>query len=135
MARILVVDDDPTIRRLVHDVLTLEGYEVEQAEDGFVALRILEARRPDAVVLDLMLPGLDGHELLRRIRDAPGPRLPVVMLTAVDAADAAAQARDSGADAFLGKPFEPVDLLDWLERLLAGPAGAAGVPGPTGPPC
>ena len=70
MARILVVDDDPSVRALVRDVLEIEGYDVDVAEDGFAALRRIDADRPDCVVLDVMMPGMDGHGVLNRIRSA-----------------------------------------------------------------
>ena len=68
MTRILVVDDEPTVRALVRDVLEEEGHEVLLAEDGYAGLRMVEAARPDCVVLDVMMPGLDGHAVLQRVR-------------------------------------------------------------------
>ena len=123
MPKILVVDDEPNIRRLVADVLTVEGYEVEAVADGYAALAAIEARRPDCVVLDVMMPGIDGHEVLQRIRAAEhGPDLPVVMLTA--AADDAQQwqAWTEGVDYFLAKPFEADELLRYLSYLFESAA-------------
>ncbi len=85
--RILVVDDDRDIRGMVKLVLETEGYAVDLAADGFAALRSVESTKPDCVVLDVMMPGLDGHAVLRRIRSSAVPALPVVMLTAVDGDD------------------------------------------------
>ena len=119
MPKILVVDDDPSIRQLVTDVLTVEGYEVEAAGDGYAALAAIDARRPDCVVLDVMMPGIDGHEVLKRIRAAEnGPDLPVVMLTA--AADDAQQwqAWTEGVDYFLAKPFDAEELIRYLAYLF-----------------
>ena len=119
MPKILVVDDDASIRQLVTDVLTVEGYEVEAVADGYAALLSIEGRRPDCVVLDVMMPGLDGHEVLQRIRAAErGPDLPVVMLTA--AADDAQQwqAWTEGVDYFLAKPFDADELLRYLSYLF-----------------
>jgi DNA-binding response OmpR family regulator len=119
--KILVVDDEPNIRQLVTDVLTVEGYEVEAVADGYAALAAIDACRPDCVVLDVMMPGIDGHEVLQRIRAAEhGPELPVVMLTA--AADDAQQwqAWTEGVDYFLAKPFEADELLRYLNYLFEG---------------
>jgi CheY-like chemotaxis protein len=119
MARILVVDDEPTVRALVRDVLEAEGHEVVLAEDGFAALRAVEAHRPDCVVLDVMMPGMDGHAVLQRLRASEGGLdLPVVMLTAAADDTQAWQAWTEGVDYFLAKPFEPLELLRWLDYLF-----------------
>jgi DNA-binding response OmpR family regulator len=123
MRKILVVDDDPTVRSLVRDVLEMEDYEVEVAEDGFVALRRIEAARPDCIVLDVMMPGLDGHAVLQRVRAGEGgTSLPVVMLTAAADDAQAWQAWSGGVDYFLAKPFDPSELLRYLDYLFAGAA-------------
>ena len=120
MRNILVVDDDASVRSLVRDVLEVEGYEVDVAEDGFAALRRIAARRPDCVVLDVMMPGMDGHAVLQRIRAADGgPGLPVVMLTAAADDDHAWQAWSGGVDYFLAKPFDPSELLRYLDYLFS----------------
>ena len=123
MARILVVDDDPSVRALVRDVLELEGHLVRLVEDGYAALRAVAAERPDCVVLDVMMPGMDGHEVLARLRaTAGGLELPVLMLTA--AADDANAWRgwSGGVDLLLGKPFEAEELLGFVDHLCAGRA-------------
>ena len=119
MARILVVDDEPTVRALVRDVLEEEGHEVLLAEDGFAGLRMAEAHRPDCVVLDVMMPGIDGHVVLQRLRASDGGLdLPVVMLTAAADDEHAWRAWTEGVDYFLPKPFEPVELLRFLDHLF-----------------
>ena len=121
MHTILVVDDDPAVRTLVRDVLEIEGYDVEVAENGFAALRAIEACRPACVVLDIMMPGMDGHGVLQRIRAADGGQaLPVVMLTAAADDSHAWQAWSGGVDYFLPKPFDPSELLRYLDYLFAG---------------
>jgi DNA-binding response OmpR family regulator len=123
--RILVVDDDPDIRMLVTDVLVMEGYHVSTADDGLAALRAIETERPDCVVLDVMMPGMDGHEVLTRIRAATdNPSLPVVMLTAHSGDDQAWQAWTEGVDYFLAKPFEPDELVRYLDYLFTGQAAS-----------
>ena len=119
MRNILVVDDDASVRSLVRDVLEVEGYDVHVAEDGFAALRRIAAQRPDCVVLDVMMPGMDGHAVLQRIRAADGgSALPVVMLTAAADDDQAWQAWSGGVDYFLAKPFDPSELLRYLDYLF-----------------
>ena len=115
---ILVVDDDPSIRTMVAEVLSLEGYVVTTAPDGLAALRAVEDRPPDCMVLDVMMPGLDGYEVLQRVRRSERPALPVVMLTA-RAGDAQAwQAWTEGVDYFLAKPFDADELLRYLDYLF-----------------
>jgi DNA-binding response OmpR family regulator len=115
MAKILVVDDDPAIRQLLTDVLELDGHEVHLAVDGHDGLRLLELTCPDFVVLDVMMPGIDGYDVLRAIRAQEGDPLPVLMLTA--AADPASAARGwvDGVDYYLAKPFTPDVVLDLVE--------------------
>ena len=120
MRKILVVDDDPSVRGLVRDVLEVEGYDVALAEDGFAALRRIDATRPDCVVLDVMMPGMDGHAVLSRIRSSDGgANLPVVMLTAASDDEQAWQAWTGGVDYFLAKPFDADELLRWLAYLFS----------------
>ncbi|MCU1595129.1 MAG: Response regulator consisting of a CheY-like receiver domain and a winged-helix DNA-binding domain [Frankiales bacterium] len=119
MPKILVIDDDASIRRLVTDVLEVEGYDVATAEDGYAGLRAIDAERPHCVVLDVMMPGLDGHAVLQRIRSADGgPDLPVVMLTAAADDAQAWRAWTEGVDYFLAKPFDPAELLRYLDYLF-----------------
>jgi len=121
--KILVIDDDPSVRSLVADSLEIEGYEVHTAEDGFSGLRAIEAHKPDCVLLDVMMPGLDGHQVLQRIRAAEDrPALPVVMLTAYSDDATAWQAWTEGVDYFLAKPFDADELLRYLDYLFEGTA-------------
>ena len=123
MPKILVIDDDPSVRSLVADSLEIEGYEVFTAEDGFSGLRAIEAHKPDCVLLDVMMPGLDGHQVLQRIRSAEDrPALPVVMLTAYSDDATAWQAWTEGVDYFLAKPFDADELLRYLDYLFEGTA-------------
>jgi DNA-binding response OmpR family regulator len=123
MRKILIVDDDAAVRGLVRDVLEIEGYEVTVAEDGFAALRRIDAERPDCVVLDVMMPGMDGHAVLSRLRAADnGSALPVVMLTAASDDAQAWQAWSGGVDYFLAKPFDPSELLRYLDYLFTDAA-------------
>jgi two-component system response regulator MprA len=123
--RILVVDDDPAVRASLDRALRLEGYAVDDAADGSTALRSLNLVHPDAVVLDLGLPDLDGLEVCRRLRSA-GDDTPVLILTARDAVDERVHGLDAGADDYLVKPFALAELLARLRALLRRRAGDEG---------
>ncbi|GAB7184107.1 response regulator transcription factor [Kitasatospora sp. Ki12] len=133
-ARILVIDDDLTVGEVVAGYLTRAGHHVDRAVDGNRGLDLARAHRPDLLVLDLMLPGIDGLEILRRLRATEdGADLPVVMLTARgDEADRIL-GLELGADDYVTKPFSPRELVlrvqSVLRRARAG-AGAATTPAP-----
>ncbi|HEY4429353.1 MAG TPA: response regulator transcription factor [Solirubrobacteraceae bacterium] len=115
--QLLVVDDDAAVREALAVVLALDGFEVTTAEDGREAIRTLHSERPDAVVLDLLMPGLDGLEVCRRIR-ASGDRTPVLMLTARAEVAERVAGLEAGADDYLAKPFAREELLARLRALL-----------------
>ena len=114
--RVLVVEDDSDIAGVLRRSLRLESYDVSLAEDGEAALREAADFEPDAVVLDLGLPRLDGVEVCRRLR--AGSDVPILILTARDGLDARVEGLDSGADDYLVKPFERQELLARLRALL-----------------
>jgi two-component system response regulator MprA len=116
-AHILVVDDDPRITDLVRRILAYEGYSVAIATSGNEALTRTLERPPDLIVLDLMLPGLDGLEVARRLR-AAGDNVPILMLTARDAVADRVEGLETGADDYLVKPFAPEELLARMKALL-----------------
>jgi two-component system response regulator MprA len=115
--RVLVVDDDPAVSGALHRALRLEGYDVSLANDGPRGLEEIAVRPPDAVVLDIGLPTIDGLEVCRRLR-AAGDDTPVLMLTARDAISDRVQGLDAGADDYLVKPFALAELLARLRALL-----------------
>jgi DNA-binding response OmpR family regulator len=115
-ARVLVVEDDVDIAGVLRRSLDRAGYEVRVSADGEAALDEAAAFEPDAVVLDVGLPRLDGVEVCRRLR--AGGDVPILMLTARDALDARVEGLDSGADDYLVKPFERDELLARLRALL-----------------
>jgi two-component system, OmpR family, response regulator MprA len=115
--KILVVDDDKAVRDSLQRALVLEGYEVELAPDGTTAVKSLTQAAPDAVILDLQLPDVDGLEVCRRLRTL-GDRTPVLMLTARDALNDRVEGLDAGADDYLVKPFELAELFARLRALL-----------------
>lgn len=112
----LVVDDDARIAAALKRALHYEGYNVEVAEDGTVALAKAASRPPDLVVLDVMLPGMDGVEVCRRLRE--GSDVPIMMLTARDATGERVRGLDSGADDYVLKPFAYEELLARVRALL-----------------
>ncbi|WIM04854.1 MAG: response regulator [Candidatus Nitricoxidivorans perseverans] len=130
--RILVVDDDPALRDLLAEYLGANGFAVEAVGDGAAMLRALSGGPPDAVVLDLMLPGEDGLSLARRLRgDAARAALPILMLSARGEEIDRVVGLEVGADDYLAKPFSPRELLARLRALLrrarsAAPAEFAG---------
>jgi two-component system response regulator MprA len=117
MARVLVVDDEPAVRRALERALRLENHDVILAEDGEQALDRLASETADAVILDILMPKLDGLEVCRRLRQG-GDRTPVLMLTARDAVDDRVEGLDVGADDYLVKPFALRELQARLRALL-----------------
>jgi DNA-binding response OmpR family regulator len=135
-ARVLVVDDDLTVAEVVVDYLRHAGMEPRHAADGPTALGLAEEWRPDLVVLDLMLPGIDGLEVCRRLRDARGQQtpLPVIMLTALGGETDRVLGLETGADDYVTKPFSPRELAlrvqAVLRRASAPEGGPAAAPQP-----
>jgi two-component system response regulator MprA len=115
-ARILVVDDEPRVAAAVRRALVYEGYQVDVAGDGRHAMEVARERLPDLIVLDVMLPELDGIEVCRRLR--AGSDVPILMLTARDAVVDRVTGLDSGADDYLVKPFANDELLARVRTLL-----------------
>jgi two-component system response regulator MprA len=115
--RLLVVDDDPSLREALALVLDLGGFDVTTAQDGREAIRTLADAAPDAVVLDVLMPGLDGLEVCRRMR-AAGDRTPVLMLTARAEVGERVAGLEAGADDYLAKPFAREELIARLRALL-----------------
>jgi two-component system response regulator MprA len=116
-AHVLVVDDEPAVREALRRALELEGYRVGLAEDGADALAQIAADEPDAVVLDVLMPVVDGLTACRRLRQQ-GSRVPVLMLTARDSVGDRVAGLDAGADDYLVKPFALEELLARIRALL-----------------
>src|SRR3954447_26050451 len=127
MAELLLVDDDPLIRRMLLRTLAAEGYSVEAAVDGGAALAAVERNLPDAIVLDVTMPGLDGLAVTRRLR-AKGLRVPILLLTARDAVHERVAGLDAGADDYLVKPFDTDELAARVRALLRRNQPAGDVP-------
>ncbi|MFH2103588.1 MAG: response regulator transcription factor [Chloroflexota bacterium] len=114
--RILIIEDDPAILKVLQRGLAYEGYVVDIATDGRMGLNLARDHHPDLVILDWMLPGLDGLEVCRRLRT--GGNLPILMLTAKDNIQDRVQGLDAGADDYLVKPFNLDELLARIRALL-----------------
>lgn len=120
---VLVADDDPMTRQVLSTVLDLEEFEVLLAEDGDEALELLRKELPDAAVLDHMMPGKSGMEVIAALRaDEATKHLPVVLLTAAQASSLPGDPVGEGAQAHLEKPFSPLHLIEVLESLMGSPA-------------
>src|SRR4051812_33719960 len=115
--RVLVVDDEPSVREVLARILRVEGFDVELAADGREAVQTQAAAPADAVLLDVLMPGLDGLEVCRRMRDT-GDRTPVLMLTAREGVGDRVAGLEAGADDYLPKPFALEELLARLRALL-----------------
>jgi CheY-like chemotaxis protein len=119
MARVLVIDDEPDVRWLLRLSLERVGHEVILAEDGLRGVAMAQRQRPDVMVLDLMMPVMDGYGVLEALgKDARTAALPVLVLTAKAIPEEEARVTGAGAKRFLTKPFDPDDLAGELERLL-----------------
>lgn len=115
--RILVVDDDRAVRESLKRALELHGYDTSLAPDGMEAIQAVQRQRPDAIVLDVNMPGVDGYGVVRRLRQ-DGIDVPILMLTARDDIPDRVQGLDAGADDYLVKPFALDELLARLRALL-----------------
>ncbi|MBD3337378.1 MAG: response regulator [Candidatus Eisenbacteria bacterium] len=126
---ILIVEDEPALRRFLELLLRRHGFEVRAAEDGQAALDCLAEATPDLVLLDLMLPKIDGFEVCRRLRAQPATAAtPVFVVTARATQEARRRCAVAGADAFIAKPYDPRALVEQITRRLEGGAAGSGAP-------
>ena len=118
-AHILVVEDDHNILRQIEFNLQSHGYTVSTATTGVEALRLMMRERPDLLITDVMMPEMDGYELVAGVRSDPGlAEVPVIMLTARTEETDMVQGYTSGTDLYLTKPFNPTELLAFVQRIL-----------------
>lgn len=121
---ILVVDDEPALRQMLRQMLEIGGYQVEEAEDGLDALDKIDESVPDAVILDVMMPDMDGITVCKQLRQNPATAvLPVVMLSGKTQKEAIAEGLAAGANKYLCKPTSFEDLIHSLAQLLATAVG------------
>lgn len=118
-ASVLIVDDCMVNRLLVVATLSRDGYRILQAESGSAGLEMIVRESPELVILDLMMDGMNGAEMMRRLHSPPGASMPkVLLMTAMDETESALKAREIGADAYLTKPFAPPTLRTRVKELL-----------------
>lgn len=118
MAKILVVDDDPHIRKLLQVILSEEGFTILEAQDGKDALSLLDSEKVDLIILDIMMPNMDGWDLCENIRTYYSDSLPILMLTAKGETAQKVKGFNLGADDYLVKPFHPAELIARIKALL-----------------
>lgn len=117
--RILVIEDQEDNRRIVRDLLTSAGYELIEAVTGEEGVALAETQRPDLILMDIQLPGLDGHEATRRIKANPALRhIPIIVVTSYALSGDEAKALAAGCDAYVAKPFSPRVLLAKIREFL-----------------
>ena len=130
---VLIVDDTATVRMFTKLILQREGYQLDEAKDGLEALAAIERRHPDLVLLDVVMPNLDGIECCRRLKaSAETATIPVIIVTTRGREEQVQQAFEAGCDGFLTKPISKAELLQKIQSLLepSAPAEAATFPGP-----
>lgn len=115
MARILIVEDDESIRGLIRMTLSMENYDTEEADNGQTAYELIQDEAFDLILLDIMLPGMDGYQLLQKVK---GKEIPVIFLTAKISVQDKVFGLKMGADDYITKPFEPIELLARIETVL-----------------
>ena len=119
--RILVVEDQDSIRRMIEALVGARGYEVTAVSTGTKAIDVATTDPPDMVLLDLMIPGYDGFEVCRRLRNDPGTKaVPILVISALDDPESRAKAATAGATAYYTKPFSPIALLKEIDRHRSG---------------
>jgi DNA-binding response OmpR family regulator len=120
MPRVLVIDDESIVGVILRLAFDARGHETVVAEDGRIGIALVRAENPDAIVLDLMMPGLSGYDVLGVIRDATDmEQVPVLVLTAVTLSRELERCLSGGADAVMTKPFDPRDVADAVDTLLS----------------
>jgi len=118
--KILIVEDEESLLKLESILLTSKGYDVQGVSNGAAALRVIAEEPPDLVLLDIMLPEMDGFEVCRRIKQNEATRhIPVIMLTAKKSRDDMARGEDVGADWYITKPFKSAMVIETIQRFLA----------------
>jgi len=119
MKKILLAEDEPIILKFVSFRLEGLGYEIYKASDGAEALKLIKKHRPDLILLDVLMPGMDGYEVCRRVRmDKKLKHIPVILFTASDPTIVTAKVKEVGADDYIIKPFEPDSLLEKIQKYI-----------------
>jgi len=117
--KVLIIDDDDTYRSVINDVLTESGYLVIEARSGMEGLEQARQTNPDVILLDIMMPVMDGYQTCRELRHNPATReIPIIMLTALTDSEARFKSKDAGADDYIAKPYPPQEMKNRIERQL-----------------
>lgn len=119
--KILLIDDDPNILNLLYNFLSMKGFEVDKAENGYYALKKIETFKPDVILMDIMMPRIDGFELCEKVRETPDPtlsRIPIIIISALNHLSDVKKALTSGANDYLVKPINLENLLDKIGRYI-----------------
>jgi two-component system alkaline phosphatase synthesis response regulator PhoP len=123
--RVLIVDDDKFMRRLIRVNLDQEGFECFEAQDGIEALALARETHPRVILLDVMLPGMDGYKVCRMLKfDENFADVAVIMVTSRDKPGDAETGYETGADAYITKPFKAEDLLETIKRVVGSPSSS-----------
>ena len=118
MAKVLIVDDTAVLRKIIKFNLEKSGYEVEEAVDGYDGLEKVKSDKPDLILLDLMMPRLDGFGFLKKIKEGEFKDIPIVVLTAKGSREDIERVKSLGANGFMNKPFSPKDLIQKVGDIL-----------------
>ena len=122
-AKVLVVDDEDDVVQFIQTVLTTEGFDVVTAYDGLGAIDVALAEKPDVIILDIMMPVMDGYEVCAKLRASEETsRIPILCLSSAYTTSAVRQSREMGAQGYIVKPFAPADLVNEVRRVLAEPS-------------
>jgi len=122
-AKVLVVDDEDDVVQFIQNVLTTEGFDVVTAYDGLGAIDVAIAEKPDVIILDIMMPVMDGYEVCAKLRASEETsRIPILCLSSAYTTSAVRQSREMGAQGYIVKPFAPADLVNEIRRVLAEPS-------------
>jgi two-component system alkaline phosphatase synthesis response regulator PhoP len=122
-AKVLVVDDEDDVVQFIQNVLTTEGFDVVTAYDGLGAIDVAFAEKPDVILLDIMMPVMDGYEVCAKLRASEETnRIPILCLSSAYTTSAVRQSREMGAQGYIVKPFAPADLVSEIRRVLAEPS-------------
>jgi DNA-binding response OmpR family regulator len=117
--KVLIIDDDDTYRSVINDVLTESGYLVVEARSGAEGLEQARQANPDVILLDIMMPVVDGYQTCRKLRHNPATRgIPIIMLTALTDSEARFRSKEAGADDYIAKPYPPQEMKNRIERQL-----------------
>ena len=116
--KILIVDDEPAMVEILKDTLEERGFMVITGSNGIEAVKKIEEENPDLVLLDIMMPGMNGYEVCKKVKGKPDTKFLIVVLSAISEPDSISKAKELGADEYLTKPYKPEQLMATIDKLL-----------------